>query len=223
MAGQHQVSLKRIQINKANTIMVASIAVAAFIVVFSLVASRALLSKRGYQSRVIDGKTTAVNQLEQNLDTVDELVVSYQAFVGTPDNVIGGNPSGSGEGDGDNAKIVLDALPSKYDFPALATSLEKILGKKYQIDGITGTDDEVAQGNGTVTAPAPVDMPFEVGATGNFTSIKDLLLIFERSIRPIKISKLEVNGSNSQLQITVNAKTYYQPEKTLSVQKKVVK
>ncbi len=218
-----QVSLKRMQIDKANTMMVAAIAVAAFIVVFSLVASRALWSKRGYQSRIIAEKTVAVEQHDQNLQTVDDLVVAYKAFVGTPDNIIGGNPSGSGERDGDNAKIVLDALPSKYDFPALATSLEKILSKNYQIDGITGTDDEVAQSTNPQATPTPIEMPFEVGATGSFKSVGELLGIFERSIRPMKIGTLEITGSNSELQVSITAKTYYQPEKTLSVQKKVVK
>lgn len=218
----NQVSLKRIQISKANTMMVVAIAASAFIVVFSLIAARSLWVKRGFQSRLINEKEVAVNQLEQNLATVDELVVAYKTFVDTPDNVIGGNPTGTGERDGDNAKIVLDALPSKYDFPALATSLEKILGTKYKIGSISGTDDEIAQAT-TEAGSTPIDMPFELSATGNYKSIQELLSIFERSIRPIKISSLEVSGTNTELQVSVTAKTYYQPEKTLNIQKKVIK
>ncbi len=218
-----QTSLKRIQIDKANTMMVVAIAAAAFIVVFSLIAARSLWVKSSFQGRLIQQKELARNQLEQNLATVDELVVAYRAFVDTPDNVIGGNPNGSGERDGDNAKIVLDALPSKYDFPALATSLEKILDDGYRIGSITGTDDEVAQQATPMTSSAPIDMLFEVSATGNFKSAQDLLSIFSRSIRPMKISTLEISGTNADLQVSVAAKTYYQPEKTLDVQKKVVK
>lgn len=216
-------SLKRLQINKANTMMVATIAASAFVVVFSLIAARSLWVKRGFQARLIDEKEVAVKQLEQNLDTVDELVVAYTAFVETPDNVIGGNPSGSGDKDGDNAKIVLDALPSKYDFPALATSLEKILKtRNYTINSITGTDDEIAQG-GQTTSSTPIEMPFELSATGTITSARDLLRLFERSIRPIKIDVVDISGSNSELQVSITAKTYYQPEKTVNVQKKVIK
>ncbi len=218
-------SLKRIQINKANTMMVATVAISAFIVIFSLVASRALLIKRGFQGRLIKEKETAVTQLKANIDTVDELVIAYKAFTQTPENVVGGNPTGEGDQDGDNGKIVLDALPSKYDFPALATSLEKILNKQNQkIDSISGTDDEVAQSasqEGVV--PAPVEIPFELASTGNTTSAKELLQLFESSIRPLKVSILDLSGDNSELKVLITAKTYYQPEKALNFQKKVVK
>ena|SRR5690606_11870959 len=219
-----QTSFKRLQIDRANTVMVATIAASAFIVVFSLIAARSLWVKRGFQARLIDEKEVAVHQLEQNLATVDELITAYKAFVETPDNVIGGNPNGSGEKDGDNGKIVLDALPSKYDFPALATSLEKILkSENHSINSITGTDDEVAQNAGQSASSGPVEIPFDASATGTINSADDLLELFERSIRPIHINKVDISGSNSTLQVTVTAKTYYQPEKTLDVKTKVVK
>ena len=120
-------SSKRLQIDKANASMVAFLAVAAFIAVFSLVASKALLSQRSYQSRVIAEKKKALTQLKTNNQAATELVAAYKSFVAAPENIIAGSASGSGDRDGDNAKIVLDALPSKYDFPALVTSIEKIL------------------------------------------------------------------------------------------------
>jgi len=204
--------------------MVAAIAAAAFITVFSLVAARALWVKRGYQQRVITEKELAVNQLEQNLATVDDLTLAYRAFVETPNNVIGGNPGGSGDRDGDNAKIVLDALPSKYDFPALATSLEKILkSKNYNINSISGTDDEVAQTKPQSATTGPVEMTFNVSGTSNFKAAKGLLEVLELSIRPISVDSLQLSGSDGDLQVTAKAKTYYQPEKPLNVAKKVVK
>lgn len=239
-------SLKRMQINKANATIVASIAIAAFITVFSLVASRALWVKRGFQAQLINEKEVAVAQLEENLAAIDGLVVAYQAFVDTPENVIGGNPSGTGDQDGDNAKITLDALPSKYDFPALATSLEKLLGTDYQEISITGQDEEVsqsstpeelAQAEGVApeqqidqqqtaeagAAVSVVEIPFEIGANGSIASIEELLVTFERSIRPINIKSVSLDGSNSDLTITVSAKTYYQPAKSFTVGKKVIK
>ena len=125
MANTRQ-SAKHLQINKANSNMVIIIAVAAFVVVFSLVASRALLEKSSYQRRVIAAKQKASNQLKANVEASKSLQASYKTFVSNPNNIIGGNPSGSGDNDGDNAKITLDALPSQYDFPALTSSLEKI-------------------------------------------------------------------------------------------------
>jgi len=219
-----RISVKQLQIDKANSTTVIAIAVAAFLVVFSMIATKALWETMSFQNRVIDKKEVAVAQLEENIATIDDLVNAYTVFTETPDNVIGGNPNGNGERDGDNAKIVLDALPSKYDFPALTTSLEKILsGGNYTVDGISGTDDEVAQGSLDVAVPEPVEIPFNVSALGNFNSIEDLLVTFQNSIRPVKMQQISINGSNAELRLSASAITYYQPEKALKIQTEVVR
>ncbi len=213
---------KRLQIDKANSAMLIVVAISAFVVTFSLVAGRALMSQKSYQSRVIKEKQKAATQLQENIKATESLQTSYKAFVGTPDNIIGGNSSGTGERDGDNAKIVLDALPSKYDYPALASSLEKIItGKSFKINSITGSDDELAQAGDKEAKP--VEMPFQVEVDANFASAKDLMNIFEKSIRPIKIKSIELTGSNNNLKVSVNAVTYYQPAKTLKIDTKEVK
>src|SRR5574338_279847 len=116
MAQNLHISTKRILIDKANSTIVLAVGIAAFLTVFSMVSSKALLSRRAYQSKVIELQEKARDQLNAN----------YQAFVDRPENIIQGSSTGKGERDGDNAKIVLDALPSVYDFPGLTSSLEKI-------------------------------------------------------------------------------------------------
>lgn len=208
--------------------MVLFLAVAAFVAVFSLLASRALLSQRSYQSRVITEKKKALAQLKANNVAATQLVTSYKAFVSTPDNIIGGLPTGTGDRDGDNAKIVLDALPSKYDFPALATSIEKVLvARNYAIDTITGTDDELNQSAvATPVAAAvvqPVEMPFDVSVTGDLAAIQGFLDTFQLSIRPMNILKITLSGADATLRVQVSAKSYYQPQKTVTITKKAVK
>lgn len=217
-------SPKRIQISKANATVVIVVAVAAFIVTFTLVAGKALLDKRAYQARIITEKTKAAKQLQENLKATDTLVTSYKEFVGTPENVLGGSSSGTGEKDGDNAKIVLDALPSKYDFPALTTSLEKILSdRNYKILSINGSDDEIAQGsNQGSSSPVPVEIPFQLVVGTSYDAMHGLLQTLERSIRPFQIQSLSLTGTNGNLQVNINAKTYYQPEKNLTISTKVV-
>lgn len=217
-------SLKRIQIDKANTMMVVATATAAFFFTFSVISGKALLSKSTYQGHVIAAKEKAVNQLESNLEASKTLETSYKAFVGTSSNVLGGNPAGKGDRDGDNAKIILDALPSQYDFPALASSLEKILtDNNYKITSITGTDDElVQQKNQTSSSPKPVPMPFSLSVTSDLVASKNLMTLMERSIRPINIQTLTVSGSNGTLNVVVSAQTYYQPGKSLNIETKVI-
>lgn len=219
---------KRALIDKANSTMVIAIAVAGFLVVFALFASKALLSQRSYQSRVIGKKEAAVDQLKANQEAVDKLAVNYKAFVETQDNVIGGNPNGSGDRDGNNAKIVLDAMPSKYDFPAFITSVEKLLKtKNFELTSVGGTDDEVTQTGTQDNAPdAPVEIPFQFSTeVGSYNRVKDALSLLEQSIRPISVRKLTITGGGPGSPITMQteAVSYYLGAKGVTVTKETQK
>jgi Tfp pilus assembly protein PilO len=217
-------SEKRLLINQANSRIVAVTTAASFIVVFCLVASYTLVGQLAYQNRGLGKKKAALSQLKTDINSVQTLETSYTAFVQTPQNVLGGNTHGQGGMDGDNAKIVLDALPSKYDFPALATSLEKLaLSQGVNIESMTGTDDEVAQTDSASSTPAPIAMPFQITVTGNYASIQKVVKAFEQSIRPIQIQTLQLTGSDQKMQMNITAQTYYQPEKTLNIKTEVVK
>lgn len=217
-------SLKRALIEKSNTTIVVVTSVAAFIVVFSLVASWSLFGQFMYQSRVIGVNRTALDRLNKDIESTKSLETSYNAFISTPSNAIGGDPKGVGPQDGTNAKIILDALPSKYDYPALVTSLENILtGQSVQIQSISGTDDAAAQAaNQTSSNPSPQPMPFQVVVTGKYDSINNVVSAFEHSIRPFQIQTMELSGDQNQLTLTINAQTYWQPAKNLNIKSEVV-
>lgn len=216
------VSNKRIQIDKANATVVIMASLAAFMFTFTLFAGKALLSQRSYQSRVIREKTGALKQLKANVKATDSLVESYKKFVDQSVNVIGGSAKGTGDLSGDNAKIILDALPSKYDFPAMATSLEKMFkASNYKLDSITGEDDELAQYEST--AAQLVEMPFQVVLSGNYDGLNSAITTMERSIRPFHINELTFKAAEKELTLTLVAKTFYQPEKSLNITTKDVK
>jgi hypothetical protein len=217
------ISTKHIQINKANTVITATVAVASFLTVASLVAARAMLQQRSYQAKVIQEKELAVKILNDNIKAVETLSNAYQDFVQQPTNIIGGNSAGTGERDGDNAKLVLDALPSSYDFPALATSIEKVLkDNNFKIIDISGTDDELAQASKDSPNPEVIEMPFSFTVSGGYDAMHDLIASLERSIRPIKISKLKFSADASGIEMQLDAKTFYQSGKKFNVIKKDV-
>lgn len=221
---------KKLQIDKANQTIFVVLSVSVFVVIFCGFTLKALLIQRSYQAKVITQKEAALKQLLANVKAADELDASYQDFVGKPTNVIGGYATGQADRDGDNARIVLDALPSKYDFPALVTSLEKILNDPaYNITGITGTDDEIAQtaiaqnGSG---APQPVVIPFSIGVKGSPEAIAKLIVTLEHSIRPIKVTQFKLNtatADDKSLDVSITANTFYQPEKVYTITTKDVK
>jgi hypothetical protein len=217
-------SLKRALIEKSNTTIVVVTSVAAFLVVFSLVASWSLFGLFTYQNKVIGINRIAQDQLSKDIHSTQSLEASYNAFTSTPNNAIGGNPSGTGPQDGTNAKIILDALPSKYDYPALVTSLESILtSQSAQIQSISGTDDAVTQAaNQSSSSPTPQPMPFQVVVTGNYPAIQNVVSAFQRSIRPFQVQTLELSGDQNQLTLTITAQTYWQPAKSLDIKSEVV-
>jgi len=226
MAKVPQISTKRLAIDKAQAQMVGIVAAAAFIAVFCLVASRAVFSQNRYQARVISAKEKAHKQLQQNISTFSDLQTAYKAFDGAATNVIGGNSAGTGDNDGPNSKIILDALPPTYDFPALTSSVEKILTDNgLKVTSITGTDDQLSQqGNTSSPNPQPVSMPFSFTVSNaNYASIGQLLSKLQESIRPIAIDKLDISGGANNMTATVSAHTYFEPVKTVGITKKVVK
>lgn len=222
-----ELSSKRVQLSKANMYIVAIVSAACFVSIFSLTASKMLFSQMSYQSKVIDKKEVAKKQLQDNVKARDQLVSAYKLFAKstTGSNIIGGSLSGQSDRDGDNARIVLDALPSKYDYPALTTSLEKLMSSSnLAINSIAGTDDEAAQAGGEASAnPQPVDMPFTVSFDATYTDTEKFFGLLQRSIRPIKVQQITVTGSDNRLSTSITAKTYYQPEKALIIQSEAVK
>lgn len=216
--------LKQVQLDKANVQIVLIISIAVFITIFSLVSVKSLASRFSYQSKVISSRETARDQLIANKKAADQLTESYKRFVLNSPNVIGGDPNGQGERDGDNAKLTLDALPSVYDYPAVTSSIEKLaLAQGLDMRSIEGVDDNANQNGGGTLPPELVEMPFAFSVVGNFGRLNDLVSQFERSIRPFKITKFIFNGADSgSVQLDIEGKTYYQPAENLDVKKEIV-
>lgn len=225
MAKTPHLSTKHLAIDKANTSVVIAVSIAAFLIVFCAMASKSLLTQRSYQAKVIAKKETALKQLDTNINEVERLLISYKEFSGATQNVLGGNPKGNADRDGENPRIILDALPSKYDFPAVATSLDKLItGNGFQVKTITGIDDEVNQSaNQSSGSPQFIEMPFTFEAIIGNADAKKFMELFERSIRPIQVQKLSVVGKEGSLETTVTAKTYFQPTRNLNIKSEVVK
>lgn len=216
---------KRSLISKANSTMVIATTAAAFVLIFAMVAGKALVSQMSYQNRVIAAKKEALKRLQGDLKARDSLQQSYKDFISENPNVLAGDSGGQGEKDGDNAKLILDALPSKYDFPALTTSLEKLVNSQsLAITSISGTDEEAVEASKEATpTPEAIAMPFQLQVGGSYQSIQSFVDVSLRSIRPFKIITMEISGDESSMQANFTAQTFYQPEKSLKIKSEVVK
>ena len=223
---KNEVSSKRVAIDKASAQMVAIVAAAAFVTVFCLMASKTVLSQNQYNSRVMSAKQKAYNQLQDNIEAFDTLQKSYKAFNSTSTNVIGGIATGNGDNDGSNSKIILNALPSTYDFPALTSSLEKMLSDRgLKVTSISGTDDQVKQqDNVSSSNPKPVEIPFTfTGSNANYNAVNELFKAMQSSIRPFYVDTLDVSGGGNNMKVTVEGHTYFQPSRSIEPTTKVVR
>jgi hypothetical protein len=186
-------SIKHLQIDKDNNLMFIAVALAAVLVVFSLVSAKTLLGVSSYQHRVtLGGKTL--------------------------------NLSGQ---DGDNAKIVLDALPSSYDFPALISSVEKVANQDHiPLQGVGGTDQgsspTAASAAPTTSASQYQNISFSVATQADYHTVQTLINDLERSIRPVDVTQFTITGSGNNLNVSVQANTYYQSPITLQIKNKEI-
>lgn len=226
-----QITTKKIKLDKAQATTAGTIAAASFVIVFCLFAIKGLVSQYQYQSRVTSAQQTTVNQLNGDTTAATQLISSYKTFVNKSPNIIGGSTTGTGAQSGNNAKIILDALPSSYDFPALVTSIGNILSS----DGVTvksigGTDTSATVATGVPVvgkAIAPISgavpIPFTVSVTGSYASIQTLINSFQNSVRPISIQTVNLTGTDSNLTADIAAVTYYKNGTGLSLTKETIK
>ena len=216
-------SSKEMQIDKANASIVLFVSLAAIVMAFSMVSIKSLLAQKAYQSKVITQQEAALKIAKADLQAVSKLSASYSNFDSKTPNIIGGNSTGTGAQDGSNSKIVLDALPSVYDFPALVTSLEKLVTDRgFKGGAVSGTDDPALGVNASTPSPVATEIPFNLSVTGSYNSVKDLVNVLQKSIRPIKINTMQLSGSDTGLTLSLGAKTYYQQAKNLNITTKVI-
>jgi hypothetical protein len=222
------ISTKHLQIDKAQSRLLAIVIAATVLTVFCLLSSKALISQARYHRRVLDARREAVKQLQTNVNSAQQLVKYYNdVFEGNnPVNLIGGQNTSDPNAqppNGNNARLVLNALPSKYDFPALITSVAKIMANDgIATPSITGIDDSPNVNTEASAEPKPVPIQLTIGGTTSYAGLQTLINDLERSIRPFDITGLQLNGSNAQLSFSATITTYFQPAKSLDVGSKEV-
>ena len=216
----HKASNKRASISKAGTTMAIVLSLTSFIIILGIYSAHQLLSKISYQNRVIVADKRADSVLQHDVVSANSLINSYTKFVNQTPNIIGGNPSINGGGNnGNNATIILDALPSSYDFPALVTSINSLLASEnLSVTSIGGTDNIANIDESPTTDPQPIQIPFSFTVSNaNYSTIQDLFKKMELSIRPLSIDSINITGSDTSLTVSVNAHTYFQQPKKFTI------
>lgn len=195
---------KRDLIAKAGSSIFLAVAISTVVAAFCIVAINFMWDQAKYNSRVQSAKEAARDILEQNITNAVTLEASYKAL-NKADNII------SGQGSKTNSAVILDALPRKYDFPALRTSIDKLADLSgVKLTSFTGNDEETVA-IAKMAQPVPQEIPFSMTIDGSYKQIVKFLKNLGNTIRPMKIVQLRLSGTDSAMSAAMDVKTYYQP------------
>lgn len=207
------------QMDDSQKRLIILVSLSTVVTIFCLVSAKALLDYASYHRHELSAKRAVVKRLEANIATANTLESQYQSFNSVNPNFIGGKNTtdpNTSPPDGDNARLVLDALPSKYDFPALISSVSKILTNDGIANlGIASSDLSATTSAAPVASPSPVEIPLNINGLTNYSGAQNLIRDLERSIRPFNITTLDFGGTNSTISISAGLSTYFQPAKIL--------
>lgn len=213
---------KRQQIELAGRYMFIWVAVAAVAVSFCIATGQYMFAKWDYNNKVLGAKYKASDILNKNINSANELKKEVDALLANPELAsVKTDPNDTA------TKSILDALPTTLDPAALATSLQQaILNRSgVTIENITvpseiGTVDSVDVDTSQAT---PQEANFSFVVSGSYSQIRTMVHDLERTIRPIKVTSITLNGTDASLRATFEAVTYFQPAKSADVKEEVVK
>lgn len=222
---------KRQQIENAGRSMFIWVAIASVAVSICIVTAQFLFQKWTYSNHVLNAKYKAADQLKKNITNAKQLQDAVNALVSNDDLA-----SVKTNQDDSNTQSVLDALPSTFDATAWATSLQKAIlsHSGVAIEGINVPSDQEQSSTTTgaansnaasssATDPTPKEIKFDVTVSGSYDKIRNLMIDLERTIRPIKVTAITLDGDDAAMTATIGGVTYYQPSKSANVKQEVIK
>lgn len=219
---------KRTQIAKANRTMFLWIAVASAVVGAAVVVAIFLTQKLIFNERVLAEKDKTASTLRANNGVVNELK-SQVRLLDTNEALMATRASESQQA----VQVILDALPSSANSSALGASLQnKLLAgipglviESLQVDPVVGI--ETLTSDNTVDASTDDaianQITFQFTVSGSQDALKQVLTNLERSIRAIDVTSLQIESQGTSQVMTVRARAFYEPAKSVELKEKVIK
>ncbi|HEX4662001.1 MAG TPA: type 4a pilus biogenesis protein PilO [Candidatus Saccharimonadales bacterium] len=212
---------KRQQIELAGKAVFIWVAIAAVAVSLAVVALQFLYQQWTFNNSVLSAKYKASTTLHANVDAADKLKQNVNQLVGNSDLA-----SIRAQGSDSNLQVVLDALPSRADVTALATSVQQVIAPHsgVSLESITvPTEAQDSSVTSTDTTVGPVEQKFTVVVTGSYDKIHGFTQDLEKTIRPMKVVGMTLSGSDNSLRASIDVITYYQVSKSVNITKKVIR
>lgn len=209
---------KRQQIKEANKMTFVWIAIASIAVVLCLVISQFLVRQLWFNQKVINERSNTQSTLDKNLKNYEELKKSVGKLLANEQLNL---PEVKANPDDKALKIVLDALPVTNDGTVLGSSLLQVILPKsgVSVSEMRSGADSLA---GVVVEDLGNSIPFSFIVNSNYSQSENMLKDIERSIRPISVTELIMQGDDAKLTVEVKGVSYFSPEKSVELKSKVV-
>lgn len=221
---------KRSQISKANRTMFLWIAIASALIGAAIVVSIFLSQKLMYHEKVLAVKQKTVSTLDHNNSVISALEDEIRVL-----DTNSALASAKANENDQAVRVILDALPAEANSLALGASLQnRLLAniadlsiETLQVDPVIGVETLTGGDAGTVAttdgSQSANVITFQFVVKGTDNSIKEALQNLERSIRTIEIVNVKIEVQGQTPVMTVQARAYYEPTKTIELTEEVVK
>lgn len=220
---------KRNQIMKANRTMFLWVAGVSVIFGVALVGIIFLTQMLLFNERVLSEKDRTIATLKSDNENIKELESQIL--------VLDTNQSLSklkAKTDDQSIQVILDALPAEANSSALGSSLQdKLLANinglvlnSIKVDPVVGVE-YLQDTDSFVSADSVSDIQnnitFKFSVTGDEVNLKKALQNLENSIRTIDVVSLRIESQGDNRIMTVNGQAFYEPERIVQLEDKVVK
>lgn len=205
---------KRQQIKSANKAVFAWITAASIVLGISGVFAQFMVRQMLFNNTILGTLNTTNTNLTKSINAYDGLKSEVTKLVADSNlNALKKSSSSTA------LQVVIDALPTEENRVALATSMQnEVLGPSgVSIDAFSVVDGSVATATANQTAGDAQPFSFTFSISGTYAQVQQAIRNIERSIRPITIELIDMQGTDTQMKATIQAVTYYQPVKTVEV------
>lgn len=217
---------KRQKIDSSKRTMFIAVAVVAFASGIALVVSFFLVKQIIFHSEVIGEKQSTIDTIRGNVAAADELKDNIR--------VLDANQALNSvkiSDDSSALQVILDALPADANADALGASIQvRFVGAVGGVSveslvvqpDVASEEDEFVELDEEGQQDNP-NIRFSMSVKGSADALKELLTLFERSIRVIDLTSVEIQADTSGLIMSLEGRAYYEPAQTVELGTKVVK
>lgn len=217
---------KRQQIDSSKRTMFITVAIVGFVTGTALVVSFFLLQQIWFHAKVIAAKQETLSVIKNDIATVKGLKDNVRVLdTNEALNSVRINDSSSA------LQSILDALPAEANADALGASLQERFIKPVEglsieslaVDSMNADSLSTETDAATTTEESSSSIGFTLSVSGSADGLKELLARFERSIRVIKITSVDVQAGEDKLTMNIVGKAFYEPARKVEIGTKVLK